>query len=44
MGGVHYVPLEDADAHMLLAVASRLNDQTPSLRQFLSTVAASAAL
>lgn len=40
--GVSYVLLEDADAYLLLAVASRSDDHSPVLQQFLSTVAESA--
>ena len=36
--GVCYVPLEDPDAFLLLAVASRADDQSPTLQQFLATV------
>jgi DNA-binding transcriptional LysR family regulator len=36
--GVVYVPLEDPDAFLLLAVACRANDPSPALQQFLSTV------
>jgi DNA-binding transcriptional LysR family regulator len=42
LGGVSYIPLEDADAYLLLAVASRLDDPSPVLQQFLSTVAETA--
>ncbi|MGH8158153.1 MAG: LysR substrate-binding domain-containing protein [Rhodanobacter sp.] len=42
LAGVSYVPLEDADAYLLLAVASRVDDHSPVLQQFLSTVAESA--
>lgn len=41
LAGVSYVPLEDADAYLLLAVASRSDDQSPVLQQFLSIVAES---
>lgn len=37
--GVCYVPLEDPDAFMLLAAASRADDHSPTLQHFLSTVA-----
>ena len=37
--GVSYVPLEDSDAYLLLAVACRADDHSPALQQFLSTVA-----
>ncbi len=37
--GVSYVQLEDPDAYMLLAVASRRGDTSPVLAQFLSVVA-----
>jgi DNA-binding transcriptional LysR family regulator len=39
LAGVSYVPLEDADAYLLLAVACRSDDHSPALQQFLSTVA-----
>ncbi|OOG52440.1 LysR family transcriptional regulator [Rhodanobacter sp. B05] len=39
LGGVSYVPLEDPDAFLLLAVACRADDQSPALQQFLATVA-----
>lgn len=39
LAGVSYVPLEDSDAHLLLAVASRADDRSPALQQFLATVA-----
>lgn len=39
LAGVSYVPLEDADAYLLLALASRVDDNSPLLRQFLATVA-----
>ena len=39
LAGVSYVPLEDADAYLLLAVASRVDDDAPVLQQFLATVA-----
>ncbi|MCW8807051.1 MAG: LysR substrate-binding domain-containing protein [Rhodanobacter sp.] len=42
LSGVNYVPLDDPDAYLLLAVASRENDHAPALQQFLSTVAVSA--
>lgn len=35
---VHYVPLEDANASILLAAASRADDHSPALQHFLSTV------
>lgn len=38
LAGVSYVQLEDPDAYLLLAVASRADDQSPVLQQFLSTV------
>jgi len=38
LAGVSYVPLEDSDAYLLLAVASRSDDHSPVLKQFLSTV------
>jgi DNA-binding transcriptional LysR family regulator len=43
LGGVSYVPLEDSDAYLLLAVACRIDDDSPALQQFLSTVAETAA-
>lgn len=39
LAGVSYVPLEDANAYMLLAVASRADDHSPALQQFLANVA-----
>jgi len=39
LAGVSYVPLEDADAYLLLAAASRAHDQSPALEKFLATVA-----
>lgn len=39
LAGVSYVPLEDADAYLLLAAASRIHDQSPALQKFLATVA-----
>jgi DNA-binding transcriptional LysR family regulator len=42
MAGVNYVPLEDSNAHMILAVACRKDDRAPALLQFLSTVAEAA--
>lgn len=42
LAGVSYVPLEDSDAHLLLAVACRADDHAPALQQFLSTVAETA--
>ncbi|GAB2546136.1 LysR substrate-binding domain-containing protein [Rhodanobacter koreensis] len=44
LAGVSYVPLEDADAYLLLAVASRSDDHSPVLQQFLSIVAESAVI
>lgn len=38
MAGVSYVPLEDPDAFLVLAVASRADDVSPALQQFLATV------
>jgi DNA-binding transcriptional LysR family regulator len=38
LAGVSYVPLADPTAQMLLAVASRADDSSPVLAQFLSTV------
>ncbi len=45
LAGVSYVAVDDPDAHLLLAAASRAGDQSPALQQFLaileeSTVAA----
>ncbi|MDO1527308.1 LysR family transcriptional regulator [Fulvimonas sp. R45] len=39
LAGVSYVPLEDPDAYLLLAVACRADDTSPVLAQFLATVA-----
>lgn len=39
LAGLTYVPLEDPDAYMLLAVASRADDDSPALAQFLAVVA-----
>jgi DNA-binding transcriptional LysR family regulator len=39
LAGVSYVPLEDPDAYLLLAVACRADDASPVLAQFLATVA-----
>lgn len=39
LAGVSYVPLLEPEAYLLLAVASRANDTSPVLNQFLSTVA-----
>ncbi len=39
LAGVSYVPLEDPDAYLLLAVACRADDRSPVLQQFLATVA-----
>jgi DNA-binding transcriptional LysR family regulator len=39
LAGVSYVPLEEPDAYLLLAVASRAGDPSPVLAQFLATVA-----
>ncbi|MFC5743351.1 LysR substrate-binding domain-containing protein [Dyella tabacisoli] len=36
--GVSYVPLDDPDAYMLLAVASRADDTSPVVAKFLSTL------
>jgi len=36
--GVSYVPLDDPDAYLLLAVASRIDDTSPVLAQFMATV------
>ena len=38
LAGVSYVPLSDPHAYLMLAVASRSNDQSPALMQFLSLV------
>ncbi len=42
LAGVCYVPLEDPDAYLLLAVACRADDHSPALQQFLATVAETA--
>ncbi len=42
LAGLTYVPVQDPDAYMLLAVACRSNDHSPALLQLLSTVAESA--
>jgi DNA-binding transcriptional LysR family regulator len=39
LAGVSYVPLEDADAYLMLAASSRIQDQSPALEKFLATVA-----
>jgi DNA-binding transcriptional LysR family regulator len=39
LAGVSYVSLEDSDAYLLLAAACRVDDDSPALRQFMSTVA-----
>ena len=39
LAGLSYVPVEDPDAYMLLAVASRAGDDSPALAQFLAVVA-----
>lgn len=39
---VSYVPLEDPDAYLLLALASRTDNTSPVLQQFLATVAETA--
>lgn len=44
LGGVSYVPVEDPDAYMLLAVASRVGDESPALAQFLAVVAETASI
>ncbi|MEO7068191.1 MAG: LysR substrate-binding domain-containing protein [Rhodanobacter sp.] len=44
LAGVSYVPLEDENAYMLLAVAYRADDHTPALQQFLANVAKAPAL
>jgi DNA-binding transcriptional LysR family regulator len=41
LSGVSFVPVDDADAWLLLAVASRAGDPSPALDAFLRTVAAS---
>jgi hypothetical protein len=38
LAGVSYVPLADPDAYLLLAVASRLENPSPVVQQFLETV------
>ncbi len=38
LAGVSYVPLEDPDAYLLLAIACRADDHSPVLGQFLTTV------
>ncbi|WP_329743238.1 LysR substrate-binding domain-containing protein [Dyella sp. A6] len=38
LAGVSYVPLMDPDAYLLLAVASRVDDTSPVLAQFLATI------
>ncbi|GAB2562512.1 LysR family transcriptional regulator [Dyella jejuensis] len=38
LAGVSYVPLADPDAHLLLAVASRAENPSPVVLQFLQTV------
>lgn len=38
LAGIRYVPLIDPDAYLLLAVASRADDPSPVLSQFLATV------
>ncbi|MCP1375438.1 LysR family transcriptional regulator [Dyella lutea] len=42
LAGLAYVPVEDPDAYMLLAIASRANDTSPALAQFLAVVAETA--
>ncbi len=42
LAGICYVPLEDPDAFLLLAVTCRASDQSPALQQFLATVAQTA--
>jgi len=42
LAGVSYVAVEDSDAYMLLAVASRADDHSPALQQFLATVSETA--
>lgn len=42
LAGLAYVPIEDPDAYMLLAVASRASDTSPALAQFLAVVAETA--
>lgn len=39
LAGLSYVPLEDPEAYMLLAVASRADDDSPVLAQFVAVVA-----
>ena len=36
--GVSYVPLEDPEAYLLLAIAHRIDDPSPALAQFIATV------
>ncbi len=38
LGGVSFVPLDDPEAHLLLAVASRVDNTSPVLESFLRTV------
>ncbi|MFC5525956.1 LysR substrate-binding domain-containing protein [Rhodanobacter ginsengisoli] len=38
LAGVSYVPLDDPDAYMLLAIACRTDHHSPALQQFLATV------
>jgi len=38
LAGVSYVPLADPDAQLLLAVATRIDDSSPVLAQFLASV------
>jgi DNA-binding transcriptional LysR family regulator len=38
LAGVSYVPLADPDAYLLLAVASRIENPSPVVQQFLQTV------
>lgn len=42
LAGVSYVALEDPNAYMLLAIASRANDHSLALQQFLATVSETA--
>jgi len=42
LAGVSYVALEEPDAYLILGVACRHDDESPALRQFMSTVAQSA--
>jgi DNA-binding transcriptional LysR family regulator len=39
LAGISYVSLEDSDAYLVLALASRAGDRSPALQQFLAIVA-----